>query len=224
VLYHESNFASSKPRRRSSTEAANPCGAGRDGDYPSVQTFTPVPVRDRGRFPFPLRFVSPEPHATPPRQTPAAEEARPPHPVSASPTRVAAATTACFVAQQKVKPYQAADTEAPGREGLGGRRAAGAGLGSCTGLSQRRRRHGGADGAELRADGAQGGELRRGARRHGRHPLRALDAPRVVQGSRRPRPALPRSLVSNRFSLPILLILLQQISLSVPATAARARS
>jgi hypothetical protein len=48
------------------------------------------------------------------------------------------------------------------------------------------RGHGGEGGAELRADGAQGGELRAGARRDGRHPLRALDAPRMVQGRRRP--------------------------------------
>jgi hypothetical protein len=71
---------------------------------------------------------------------------------------------------------------------------------SCSGQPRRHRhRHGGADGAELRADGAQGGQLRRGARRHGRHPLRALDAPRMVQGDRRPRPTPPGPLVSNRF-------------------------
>ena len=82
---------------------------------------------------------------------------------------------------------------------------------SCSGQPRRHRhRHGGADGAELRADGAQGGQLRRGACRHGRHPLRALDAPRLVQGGRRPPPppTPPGPLVSNRFSLPSLILLL----------------
>jgi hypothetical protein len=82
-------------------------------------------------------------------------------------------------------------------------------------------RHGGADGAELRADGAQGGQLRRGARRHGRHPLRALDAPRLVQGGRRPPTTPPGPLVSNRFFfLPLLILSFLLTSRSRPTSQA----
>lgn len=64
------------------------------------------------------------------------------------------------------------------------------------------RGHGGEGGAELRADGAQGGELRAGARRDGRHPLRALDAPRMVQGRRRPPLPPPGPMVYLHFYWP----------------------
>lgn len=67
------------------------------------------------------------------------------------------------------------------------------------GRLRRRRRHGGPDVAELRADRAQGGELRGRPRGDGRHPLRALDAPGVVQRCRRARPTPAGPLVSNRF-------------------------
>jgi hypothetical protein len=108
-------------------------------------------------------------------------------------------------------------------------------LGSATATAAAAAAYGGADGAELRADGAQGGELRRGARRHGRHPLRALDAPRVVQGGRPTPPTPPRPLVSNRSLLllqsadlsPRSCLLLQfcSLSLSLPlARATRSRS
>jgi hypothetical protein len=87
--------------------------------------------------------------------------------------------------------------------------AAGAFLGpKARGGARRRQAHGGArGGAELRADGAQGGQLPRGARRHGRHPLRALDAPGLVHAGRRatsppPRPLVPRTSLPSSTDLP----------------------